>query len=1110
MSTPNEEWKHFGDAFKAFVERKNITLPTLESRSGVNRETLKNWKAGKIKKPQKWEEVVRVAAALELNLSDANLLLRLAGYSPIEEYQTLGMDEKVKQAINEILARSLDPISAPGNKTEALTLLRTAEDIEKVAPTSQQKPNTSKAQNVTVQLTLSEIKAQKNLESLRRIVEQIWIHGVLEHSLNHEVAIQLSLKDSSNLVDNRPWKIIPRRENLSPDITIIDAFDLMNGYLLILGEPGAGKTTLLLELTRVLLKRADETLAEPTPVVFNLSSWGQNKTPLEKWLVEELRIRYNISKNLAQNWIKQDDLLLLLDGLDEVHLAHRDACVEAINQFHQEHHIPLVVCSRISDYENLSVRLKLQGAVLLESLTAQQIDQYLAKAGPALVAVRETLQQDTELQELAKSPLMLNIMALAYQNATLVELRLIDTTQTRRQHLFDTYIQHMFERRETKLIYSPTQTIQWLKWLATRLVEYGQSIFLIERMQPSWLQTNRHRLALTPLTMLFAMSIYGSIFGLIFGLVGGLIAGLFAKAPLTLSTLPKLPSWLIVGSLLGLIFGSFIGFAGSLIDLLSGRFRKINPIEQSNIIGKRLKSSFYATLFWGLTGGLVTWLVFERNRVPILDPLALSEYKNHQYNIELIANYLNNMWLNNWLSNWLTVTLPTGLILGLSVGLIWGLIIVFQQSESLIRTEWSWRKIKSNLYYGTILGLTTGVSYGLLGELTSKLGFGLITIGRIVCGLILGLVFGTIIGLAAKLRDLLPNLKRNAYTLLFYGLTGVLCGGLSTILIIMLSHGLSNWISNRLAIGLEYGIGLKNTTTLESIFWTEEFRVKLSTVLYNGIDTEGWTLKWLIKTLFATLFIDFRNNTTNQMSDTLNGGLVVGLGGGLVGAFRQIETVPYLRWSWQKVKSNLYFGFTVTLGMGIFWGVYWVLFNKFSNDNFWLYPRNILISTLISSIIFGLIGGLLFQPAVETDLLLPLKQQTPNQGIWLAAKYSSILSLTFGLFTGLIGGMISSLNNTLNIGLAGGILYGVPGALVFGLIGCSDAVIKHVLLRLILRLKGNVPWNYARFLDYATTLIFLRKVGGGYIFVHRLVMEHFASLDEETTKRITAASTNQK
>ncbi len=39
-----------------------------------------------------------------------------------------------------------------------------------------------------------------------------------------------------------------------------------------------------------------------------------------------------------------------------------------------------------------------------------------------------------------------------------------------------------------------------------------------------------------------------------------------------------------------------------------------------------------------------------------------------------------------------------------------------------------------------------------------------------------------------------------------------------------------------------------------------------------------------------------------------------------------------------------------------------------------------------------------------------------------------------------------------------------------------------------------MPWRYARFLDYAAERLFLRKVGGGYIFVHRLLLEYFASL----------------
>ena len=40
------------------------------------------------------------------------------------------------------------------------------------------------------------------------------------------------------------------------------------------------------------------------------------------------------------------------------------------------------------------------------------------------------------------------------------------------------------------------------------------------------------------------------------------------------------------------------------------------------------------------------------------------------------------------------------------------------------------------------------------------------------------------------------------------------------------------------------------------------------------------------------------------------------------------------------------------------------------------------------------------------------------------------------------------------------------------------------------------PLNYAHFLDYATKLIFLRKVGGGYIFIHRMLLEHFAAMSK--------------
>lgn len=55
--------------------------------------------------------------------------------------------------------------------------------------------------------------------------------------------------------------------------------------------------------------------------------------------------------------------------------------------------------------------------------------------------------------------------------------------------------------------------------------------------------------------------------------------------------------------------------------------------------------------------------------------------------------------------------------------------------------------------------------------------------------------------------------------------------------------------------------------------------------------------------------------------------------------------------------------------------------------------------------------------------------------------------------------------------------------------------IQHYTLRLMLYRKNYIPLDYVSFLDYASDRIFLQKVGGGYIFVHRMLREHFADME---------------
>ena len=66
--------------------------------------------------------------------------------------------------------------------------------------------------------------------------------------------------------------------------------------------------------------------------------------------------------------------------------------------------------------------------------------------------------------------------------------------------------------------------------------------------------------------------------------------------------------------------------------------------------------------------------------------------------------------------------------------------------------------------------------------------------------------------------------------------------------------------------------------------------------------------------------------------------------------------------------------------------------------------------------------------------------------------------------------------------------------LTFGLRNGGLAYMKHYLLRFFLWCNDYAPLNYIRFLDYAAERVFLRKIGGGYIFTHRLLMEYFAAL----------------
>ena len=197
--------------------------------------------------------------------------------------------------------------------------------------------------------------------------------------------------------------------------------------------------------------------------------------------------------------------------------------------------------------------------------------------------------------------------------------------------------------------------------------------------------------------------------------------------------------------------------------------------------------------------------------------------------------------------------------------------------------------------------------------------------------------------------------------------------------------------------------------------------------------------------------------------------------------------------SWQKLKSNIFTWLGYGLGVGLVGGLVLGMVLGLMGG-----PLSGVIGGLISGGVLGLTGGLIFslifEPNTGNDIEIVMETQIPNQGIRLSAHYAVLTGLLVAVIVGVSGWLIG--------GLTYGLILGLIGGLCGALIGGGDSVTKHAILRIGLRLQDCIPWNYARFLNYATALIFLRKVGGGYIFVHRLIMEHFAMLNEEDIERL--------
>jgi NACHT domain len=357
---------------------------------------------------------------------------------------------------------------------------------------------------------------------------------------------------------------------------LIETFgrDDIEKKLLILGAPGAGKTTALLSLAAQLVEGAISQPRTVIPVIFELSTWRNDNQSIESWLIEQLYDLHggNRKSKLYEQWLEQQVLLPLLDGLDELGLERQKKCTEKLNEF-AERYPHLVVCCRIKEFETVDIKLRhLRGAVCLQSLSDSQIQHYFdslqrpelwkeIQTTPSLQAMlKPTREGDPGL---LRVPLFVKLVADVYDPKQPIsgKIDLLDK-YIDRQLLFDKReIDHRIELNKYNWAYKTVKiepdrkkTRNHLSWIAQNLLANNSGEFLVHQIQPSSISTQKqHRYRL------INCLINGLAFGLAF-LLFWLIFGLFNRLGSNLAWL----NFSLIYGLSGLIFGLLTGLFTSL------------------------------------------------------------------------------------------------------------------------------------------------------------------------------------------------------------------------------------------------------------------------------------------------------------------------------------------------------------------------------------------------------------------------------------------------------------------------------------------------------------------------------------------------------------------
>jgi hypothetical protein len=385
------------------------------------------------------------------------------------------------------------------------------------------------------------------------------------------------------------------------------------GRLLIVGSPGSGKTVLLLKLALELLGKkckADQQL----PVIFNLAAWSETYETFKDWLIDVLSSGNGLSKDFAETALREDKIIFLLDGLDElarnekIKTAHekRARCLDSLNDYLREGRKAVICCRREQFAEMqkatgkdapVSAKVEVLDLTPPDILLALQNARQHNKSRVSAGHLEEIIEKNEVFLAVLTTPFYFTTALEVFDWHFLKEETFPADVELLKKQLLDKFIKNKLKHPFGLKKFDEIKTIRWLSWLA-RLMEKKQLV-AFEFIDLS--QTDLKR------EWLFRI-IRSFVFGFITGYVMGVIiyfAAMMSDLPpeakgafeLTILVLLAIVLCLILGIVSGLMLGGwFLLFAlfHIVLKLLIGAaFQNIVSEKQ----GQKVRVYTYQALF---------------------------------------------------------------------------------------------------------------------------------------------------------------------------------------------------------------------------------------------------------------------------------------------------------------------------------------------------------------------------------------------------------------------------------------------------------------------------------------------------------------------------------